>query len=244
MSVRSRLAVSLTVWPALAAAPIMLAAIGFVWFYAPVEATMGIAQKIFYFHVPSAYSMYAATAVCAGASVVYLATGSDRADALAAAAGSVALLFAVVVLTTGPLWARAAWGVWWTWEPRLTAVLVLGLMLAAYAAVRRAAERSPGLARFAAALAVLGALDLPLIHVAVRKWRGHHPSVIGRGGSGLDPDMAVTLGVCLAAFTVLWIALLGLRYRVERAKRDLARLSASAALGEVAVAPVEGRCPA
>lgn len=231
-------------WLAAATVPAMLVAIGFVWFYAPVEAKMGVAQKIFYLHVPSAYAMYAATVLCAGASVVYLTTRSERADALAAASGSVALVFCIIVLTTGPLWARAAWGIYWAWEPRLTTVLVLGLILAAYAALRRAADRSPGLARFAAALAVLGALDLPLIHLAVRKWRGHHPIVIGEKGAGIDADMAVTLGVCFGAFTVLWIALLALRYRVEASRREAARLASAAALREARGASEGAPCRA
>ncbi|MBN1771187.1 MAG: cytochrome c biogenesis protein CcsA [Deltaproteobacteria bacterium] len=216
-------------WLAAAAGAAVVAAVGLAWLYAPVEAVMGLSQKIFYFHVPSAWAMYAATGLCGIASTVYLVTNAERADALAAAAGSVALLFSVVVLVTGPIWARAAWSVWWRWEPRLTTVLVLALLLAAYAVLRRAAARTPRLARFAAALAILAVIDLPIIHLAVRKWRGNHPTVLGSGGGGLSTEMAVTLGVGLVAFTTLALVLLRLRYRLELARRELDRLVVAAA---------------
>ena len=226
-----------TPWLAAAAGAAVVAALGLVWLYAPVEAVTGLSQKIFYFHVPSAWAMYAATGLCAVASTVYLVTNAERADALAAAAGSVALLFCVVVLVTGPIWARAAWSVWWSWEPRLTTVLVLALILAAYAVLRKAAERTPRLARFAAALAVLAAVDLPIIHLAVRKWRGNHPTVIGRDGGGITPEMAVTLGAGLAAFTILALVLLRLRYRLELARRELARLAVAGLASRPPAAP-------
>lgn len=201
----------------------VVATVGLIWRYAPVEAVTGLSQKIFYFHVPSAWAMYAATGLCAVSSTVYLVTNGERAEALAAAAGSVALLFCTVVLVTGPIWARAAWNVWWRWEPRLTTVLVLGFLLAGHAVLRRAAERTPRLSRFAAALAILALIDLPIIHLAVRKWRGNHPTVLGAGGGGVTTEMAVTLGVALVAFTLLAFVLLLLRYRLETARRELAR---------------------
>jgi len=218
-------------WPLLAvvAGAGVVTALGFIWFYAPEEQVLGVSQKIFYFHVPSAFGMYFATGLCALSSAVFLVTRKDKADALAAASGSVALVFCIVVLVTGPLWARAAWGVWWTWEPRLTSVMVLGLVLFAYAVLRKAAERTPGLARFAAALAVLGAVDIPIIHLAVRKWRGNHPTVIYKSG-GLTPEMGLTFGISLAAFTVLVVVLLALRYRIEVSRREVARLTAAQAL--------------
>lgn len=217
--------------PGLAAAAgvAVVAAIGLVWGYAPVEAVLGLSQKIFYIHVPSAWVMYAATGLCAVAGTVFLATNGERAEALAAAAGSVALRFCAVVLITGPMWARAAWNAWWRWEPRLTSVLVLGFLLVGHAVLRRAAERTPPLSRFAAALAILALIDLPIIHLAVRKWRGHHPTVLGAGGGGVTTEMAVTLGVALVAFTVLALVLLLLRYRLEIVRREVARRLVAAA---------------
>ncbi|MBI4914665.1 MAG: cytochrome c biogenesis protein CcsA [Acidobacteria bacterium] len=208
----------------------VLVSVGLVFFYAPVEVVMGVAQKIFYFHVPAAWGMYVATGLCAISSVVFLVTRKDGADAFAAAAGSVGLLFGILLMITGPMWARTAWGVWWSWEPRLTSALVLFLILAAYGVLRKASERSPGLARFAAALAVVGALDIPIIHLAVQKWRGNHPTVIGKGGGGITPEMGLTLGVAVGAFTILLVVLLALRYRVEVSRRELARLVAADAL--------------
>jgi heme exporter protein C len=232
-----------TPWAAAAAGAAVVAALGLVWLYAPVEAVTGLSQKIFYFHVPSAWAMYAATALCAIASTVFLVTKSERADVLAAAAGSVALLFCTIVLVTGPIWARGAWSVWWRWEPRLTTVLVLGLILAAYAVLRKAAERTPRLARFAAALAVLAAIDLPIIHLAVRKWRGNHPTVLGRDGGGITAEMGVTLAVALVAFTILALVLLRLRYRYELARRELARLAVAVVASPAPTANGGDPCP-
>ena len=215
---------------ALVAGAAVLTSIGLIFFYAPIEKTLGPAQKIFYFHVPAAWGMYVGTGLCAIASVVFLVTRKDGADAFAAASGSVALLFGILLMLTGPMWAKTAWSVWWSWEPRLTSALVLFLILAAYAVLRRASERSPGLARFAAALAVVGALDIPIIHLAVKKWRGNHPTVIGKDGGGITSEMALTLTVAVGAFTLLLVVLLALRYRVEVARRELARLAAAEAL--------------
>lgn len=226
-----------------AAGAAVVAALGLVWLYAPVEAVTGLSQKIFYFHVPSAWAMYAATGLCAAAGTVYLVTNSDRADALAAAAGSVALLFCIVVLVTGPIWARAAWNAWWRWEPRLTSVLVLGFLLGGHAMLRRAAERTPRLARFASALAILALIDVPIIHLAVRKWRGNHPTVLGPGGGGVTTEMAVTLGVALVAFTALALVLLLLRYRLETAKRELARRAVAAAMAPPPLVAGGSPCP-
>jgi heme exporter protein C len=215
---------------AVAAGAAVLLSIGLIFFYAPIEKTLGPAQKIFYFHVPAAWGMYVGTGLCAIASVVFLVTRKDGADAFAAASGAIGLLFGILLLITGPMWAKTAWTVWWSWEPRLTSALVLFLILAAYAVLRRASERSPGLARFAAALAVVGALDIPIIHLAVKKWRGNHPTVIGQGGGGITSEMALTLGVAVAAFTLLLVVLLTLRYRIEIARREVARLTAAEAL--------------
>jgi heme exporter protein C len=212
---------------AVTTAAALLAALALIFFVAPEDLRLGVAQRIFYFHVPSAWGMYLATGLCAAASAVFLANRSERADAFAAASGSVAGLYCLLVLVTGPLWARTAWGVYWTWEPRLTTLLVLALILGAYALLRRAAERTPSLARFAAALAILGALDVPLIHVSVRKWRGNHPTVVGSGGGGMDPPMWAALAVSLLAFTLLLALLVAMAYRVERLRREAMRRQAA-----------------
>ena len=193
----------------------------------PVEANMGIVQKIFYFHVPAAYSMYLAWAVCAIASVIYLWKRSEKADMLAVSAAELALLFALIVMTTGPLWGRKSWGAFWTWDPRLTTTLLMTLLITAYVALRALgsgeAER-----RFAAALSIFGLTLAPLIHFSVTKWRGQHPAVITGKGGGLAPEMLTTFGFCMVAFTVLFVVLVHKRYQLEHSRRRLTHMEISA----------------
>jgi len=189
----------------------MLASLGLVFLYAPVEATMGIVQKIFYFHVSSAYAMYLAWGTCTAASIAYLARRSERADMLAASAAELALFFAAVVMITGPLWGRKAWGAYWTWDPRLTSTLLLTLIILSYVLLRHLGfgevER-----RFSSALAILGACVVPIIHLSVRAWRGQHPTVITSAGGGLAPEMRTVFAICLATFTLLFVTLLARRF--------------------------------
>jgi heme exporter protein C len=213
----------------------LLATLWLAFAVAPVEAEMGVVQKIFYFHVPAAYTMYLAWGVCAAASVAYLVRRRESFDALARSAGEIAALFAVMVMITGPLWGRKAWGAYWTWDPRLTSALLLTLIIFAYVALRslgaREAER-----RFAAALSIVGACLVPIIHFSVSTWRGQHPTVIGRGGGGLTAEMGAALAAGLISFTLLFLALLLRRHRLEAGLRRLAELEeravAAGLLGE------------
>jgi len=223
------------------AAPILLAALAsvlliatlvLVFVSAPTEATMGIVQKIFYFHVPAAYSMYLAWGTCAVASVVYLVRRAEGADALARSAAELALLFAVMVLITGPLWGRKSWGAFWAWDPRLTSTLLLTLIITSYALLR-GLGRGGVERRFAAALGILGACVVPIIHLSVSKWRGQHPTVIGEGGGGLADEMKLPFACALVAFTALFAALLWLRYGLEVDRRRLARLEQRALMDDL-----------
>ena len=127
-----------------------------IFIVAPVEQQMGIVQKIFYFHVPSAYAMYIGFGVSAVGSAVYLLKRDPRWDALGVAGAEVGMLFCSIVLLTGPLWARKAWGVWWTWDPRLTTTLLVGMIFAAYLALRSMGDAGEVEKRFAAGLALFG----------------------------------------------------------------------------------------
>ncbi len=184
---------------------------------------MGVVQKIFYFHVPSAYAMYLCFGVCGIASLLYLVTGWARWDRWAVAGGEIGLTFCLIVLLTGPLWARKAWGVYWTWDPRLTTTLLAGLIFVAYAVLRSmgggVSER-----KFAAAIALFGLIDLPIIHYSVQKWRGQHPTVITKQGGGLDEAMVLPLLMSLGAFTLLAVVLLWTRALLEEAKDELSEL--------------------
>jgi heme exporter protein C len=196
---------------------------------APVELQMGIVQKIFYFHVPSAYGMYLGFTVSSVASAVYLARRDDRWDAFAVAGAEVGSLFAFIVLVTGPLWARKAWGTFWTWDPRLTTTLLAAMVFFAYLVLRSFGAVGEIEKRFAAGLAVFGLLDLPIIHYSVQRWRGTHPTVITGKGGGLHPDMYPALFCSFALFTVLAAVLIWQRARVERARQRYEGLEIEAA---------------
>jgi heme exporter protein C len=196
----------------------------FVFLKAPIEARMGIVQKIFYFHVPSAYAMYIGAAACFFGSAFYLARPTDAADAFARAGAEAAVAFGVIVLTTGPLWGAKAWGAFWTWDPRLTTELLSVIIYVAYLVLRTFAGDGPGERRFAAALGVLGAANLPIIHYSVQKWGGQHPTVItGRGGGLTHPDMKIALTMGFLAFTLLAVVLLWSRTRLEVVQSRLRR---------------------
>ena len=203
----------------------MLAALAMAFLYAPVEAASGIVQKIFYFHLPAAYTMYLAWGVCTVASIIYLVKRTDKWDMLAKSAAELALLFALLVMITGPLWGRKAWGAYWTWDPRLISVLLFALIIAAYVLLRALATGDTE-RRFSAALSILGAAIVPVIHISVQKWRGQHPTVI-RGG-GLDPAMGTALVVAMVAFTLLFVVLLLRRVGLEKSRQRLALLEEEA----------------
>ena len=200
-----------------------------IFFRTPIEATMGIVQKVFYFHVPAAYGMYLGAAACFVGSALYLFRPRDRWDAVARAGAEIAVLMGLMVMITGPLWASKAWGRYWTWDPRLTTVLLSLLLYVAYLALRAFGGRGDAERRFAAALGVLGAANLPIIHLSVRKWGGQHPQVITGSGRGLQhPDMKLALGLGFATFTLLVVACLAARIRVHRAECRLAILEQQA----------------
>jgi heme exporter protein C len=198
----------------------------FVFTRAPVAqlAAGGLAQKIFYFHVPSAYAMYLCGVVCFVGSAGYLLKTTDRWNAWARAGAECATLFGVIVLTSGPLWAKKAWGVYWTWDPRLTTSLLSVLVYAAIVILRAFSGDGQAERKFAAALGVLGTVNLPIIHYSVRKWGGNHPTVITQGGGGLGhPDMKLALGLGFLALTVLAVLLLWSRARLLDLSSRVAR---------------------
>jgi heme exporter protein C len=206
------------------------------FFRAPFERVMGAAQKIFYFHVPAAMGLYLSAAVCFVGSAAYLYKPSDARDALARAGGDTAVCFGMMVMTTGPIWARPIWGVYWTWEPRLMTLLLQVMIYVAYVMLRGFAGDGDGERKFAAALGVLGAANLPIIHYAVQFWGGNHPRVVSEGGGGLGhPDMKIAFGIGMLAFSVLTASLVWSRFRLHLTASRLARAEEDAvALGLVA----------
>ena len=216
----------------------MLAALWLVFMVVPTEREMGIVQRIFYFHVSSAWAAFLAFFLVAGASGVYLWKGSRAADRLAHASAEVGVLFCTLVLVTGPIWARPIWGVWWTWDPRLTMTVILWAIYASYLMLRAFGGEDDAVRRYAAVLGIVGVLDVPIINVSVRLLRGIHPSVITRsqGGSGLvDPWMRTGLLVSSLALLLLAVWLIQLRMHSGRLQEEVADLRREAlARGEVA----------
>jgi heme exporter protein C len=205
----------------------MLVALYLVFMVVPTEREMGIVQRVFYFHVSSAWAAYLGFFIVAGASARYLWTGSRAADRLAEASAEVGVLFCTLVLITGPLWARAAWGVWFTWDPRLTMTVILWGIYASYILLRSFGGEDDAVRRWAAVLGIVGVLDIPIIMVSVRLLRGIHPAVIVRneGGSGLvDPWMRIGLVVSAVAILLLTAWLIRLRTEGARLLEELALL--------------------
>jgi len=196
-----------------------------VFFHAPDEKIMGAVQRVFYFHVPAAAVAFSSVFVLLAGSIGYLWTRQRVWDRLSRSATELALLFCALVLITGPIWAKPAWGVWWTWEAKLTTTLLLGLLLAASLLVRSQAESPEQGARLGAVLGIVAALDVPIIYKAVDWWRGQHPIVFGPGKKEpLAPGMRESFLFCMGTFFVLYACLLMLRMRVaaqEDRVRDL-----------------------
>jgi heme exporter protein C len=196
--------------PLLAVLVVFFGAAPFILMGAPFETTMGLIQKIFYYHVPSAMMLFASAFVCGMASIVFLFRKHAAADRLAAAAGELTVVFGMIVLMTGPIWAKKAWGVWWQWDARLTSSLLLWMMFVAYLLVRR--YGGPGSEKLAGAMAIFGMANVPFVYVSVNYWRTLHPktSVV----MTLAPGMKGAFWFCVAAFVMLYVALLTVRTRV------------------------------
>jgi heme exporter protein C len=203
----------------------VLVALGMVFLYAPREATMGDVQRIFYFHVSAAWVGFFGFFVTFLAGIGYLARRERRWDILGLGSVEVGLTFITMAVITGSLWAKPAWGTYWTWEPRLTISAVQLLVYIAYVMLRSAIESPERRARFAAVYGIVAFVTVPLSWFAIRWWRTIHPDILTSGeGMALTSRMVQTLLVSLGAFTLLYVTLLRQRVRLERAADELARL--------------------
>lgn len=203
----------------LAALLLLLTALCAALFYAPTERTMGDVQRIFYFHVPAAWIAFLAFFVVCAGSILYLWKRERKWDILAVSSAEIGVLFATLVLVTGPIWARSTWGIWWIWDARLTATLVLWLIYVGYLMLRAYVDESSRRARLSAVLGIVGAADIPIIVLSVQWWRTQHPSLILAQASSLEPRMTHTLLVALLSFSLLYTYLLAHRIRLEM-RRD------------------------
>jgi heme exporter protein C len=209
--------------PAVIVCGLMFAASPFVIANAPYESTMGLVQKIFYYHMPSAWMFLISGIVCGVASARYLFKGDPRSDRTARAAAELTVLFGLLALITGPLWARKAWGVWWQWDVRLTSSLMGWMVAVAYLLVRK--YGGPGSDKLAAGLALFGLANVPFIYISVNFWRTIHPQ------TSVVPTLPVSMGFplwfCVLSFLLAFLLLLRLRIRLEeqRARLDVLYLS-------------------
>jgi heme exporter protein C len=189
---------------------------------APTEATMGDVQRIFYVHVPAAMTGFTMFFLNFIASVLFLWKRNQMADAWAITTAEVGVVFCSVVLVTGPIWARFAWGTWWVWDMRLTTTLILWLLYVSYLILRRSSEAA-STATLAAALAVFAFLDVPMVYMANRWFRTSHPQPM-IGTPALDPRMAHVLYVNMLAFLFFGLLIAWFRFDLERVAQKLAAL--------------------
>ena len=203
----------------------MLVAIGLVFFYAPQESVMGDVQRIFYFHVASAWVGFLAFAITALGSAGYLASYQLRWDRLAQASAEIGLTFITAALLSGMLWARPVWGVFWTWDPRLTITLVQLLLYLAYLLLRASIPVAEPRARLAAIYGAAAFVTVPLSWFAIRWWRTLHPNLLTGGGMAIAPRMQHTLWAALLAFTLCYLTLLRQRVRLARSAQRIAQLN-------------------
>ena len=206
---------SFVVWLGVAAVMFVVAPILVV--RAPYESTMGLVQKIFYYHAPLGMMMFLSAFVSGIAAGIFIFNRRAAADRVSLAAAEITVLFGSLVLITGPMWARKAWGVWWQWDARLTSSLLLWMIFVAYALVRR--YGGPGASRLSAGLAVFGMADVPLVYFAVNFWKTQHPTnnVIPTLGPGMREPFLLGI-VC---YLLLFIALLAARKAVRSGERRL-----------------------
>ncbi len=192
----------------------------------PMEITMGVVQRIFYFHAASGWVGFLAFTVSGLASIAYLATKNLTWDRWGVCSAEIGVVFCSVVLVTGPIWAKPVWGIWWTWDARLTSTFILWLIYVAYLLLRGFLDDPLRRASIAAVLSIVGLLDVPIVYMSIRWWRTQHPQPVIAGGaqSGLDPEMWLGLGQTLAALLLLFAFLMYQRLQLERANQEVESL--------------------
>jgi len=187
----------------------------------PDEAQQGAIYRIIFYHVPAAWTAFLGFFVALAASVAYLTARRLKADAVAVAATEVSLVFAVANLITGMFWGRIIWGIWWTWDPSLTSMLVFVLLYAGYLMLRGAIEDPTARARASAVLSIFAFVDVPIVFFSIKWWRTQHPAPVVYGGGSMEPDMWRMLFLNWAPLLLLWVVLIALRMKQEETRREL-----------------------
>lgn len=204
------------------------------FFIAPMERTMGTIQRIFYFHAAVAWTGFTAFFICFLGNLLYVFRRQPRWDWLGVASAEVGLAFITVVLITGPIWAHPVWGIWWTWDARLTSTFVLWLLYIAYLLLRMMVEEPDRRALLSALFGIFAFLDVPLVYGSIRWWRTQHPQpvIMGSPGSGLEPTMLKVFFFSVLAIHTLMVLLIVVRYQLEkmRGEVEILRREAEAAI--------------
>lgn len=198
-----------------------------IFHFAPVAAETGVIQKIFYLHLPLAWWALISFFVVFTASILYLMNKKPHWDLLAGAAAEVGVVLAGLALITGSIWARRSWGVWWTWDPRLTTTLIMWFIYAGYLIMRKLDLPENRRRNICAVVGVVAFLDVPLVFFSARLWRSIHPAVFASKDGGMDPDMKLTVIVCVLTFGLLWAGLTAFRFYLARQERAVAGLMAA-----------------
>jgi len=201
-------------------AAMLLASLYLMFIWVPMELSMGVVQRIFYFHVPSAFTAFLGFFIGGIASIRYLATREPRFDELSVAANEVGLLFAVVNLVTGSLWAKPIWGVYWAWDARLTTMLLLALIYTAYLILRQSVVEPTQRAVVCAVVSIFGMVDIPIVYMANQWWRTQHPQPVLSGEGSIDPTMRFVLYFSTFALFGLYWCLVRVRRRIESLRRE------------------------
>lgn len=207
----------------LAAAVLMVANLALIFLWVPTEEVMGVVQRIMYFHVPLAWVGFLAFFIVFCSSALYLWKGWRRMDALGHSAAEIGVLFTTLMLVTGATWAKPTWGVWWTWDPRLTTALILWFLYVGYLMLRAYAPTPVQAARYSAAMGIIGFVDVPIVYFSVIWWRAVHPAAVvgpaAESGS-LDSSMLLTLMFSLLTFMVLFTYMLWERFSLRNASDE------------------------
>lgn len=242
MAQATKLRISLVFGGLWVAATLAVLFYGFRWamFISPADAEQGPVGRIFFYHVPHAMLSLVFPYVNLFASLAYLyfrrrnTAAAQRADAWAVAAAEVAIVYVSIALVTGSLWGRAAWGIWWTWDARLTSMLLLWLLYVAYLMVRRLSATGQT-STVSAVLSVFAAINVPIIYMSIRWWRTQHPAPVffGAPGSGMDPSMKPAFYWNILAWFMWGITILVVRFALERRRQRSEQIAVQAALHPV-----------
>lgn len=203
---------------------VMMANLYLIFIWVPEEKTLGAVQKIFYFHVGTAWVAFFAFFIVFVYSILYLKTQNNKWDRIAAASAEIGTIFTTVVLITGPIWAKSSWNIWWTWEPRLTTSLILWFIYLAYILVRSSTAEDERKARLSAVFGIIGFIDVPIVFFSVRWWSISHPTLFAGGGMNLAPEMLITLLFSVASFTLLYFFYLEKTVAIFRARDEVTEM--------------------